>query len=104
MKPPPSEKKFPTVCPSCSSGLAARRFECARCGTSVEGSFDLPLLARLSPEDQTLVRRLVKSSGNLKDLAKQYGVSYPTVRNRLDELIARIEAMESEREVSKENE
>ncbi|MCL5268991.1 MAG: DUF2089 domain-containing protein [bacterium] len=90
------EKKLPNVCPSCGRGLTVRRFECERCGTSVEGAFGLPLLARLSPVDQTLVVSLIKASGSLKELARQYGVSYPTVRNRLDELIGRIEKLESE--------
>ena len=90
------EKKLPILCPSCARVLKVRRFECGHCATSVEGAFELPLLARLSSEDQTLVVSLIKASGSLKQLAGQYGVSYPTVRNRLDELIQRVTALESE--------
>lgn len=73
-----------------------RRIECSACGTAVEGSFELPVLARLTPEDQTFLLSLVKYSGSLKELAKAYGVSYPTVRNRLDALIDRIVALEKQ--------
>lgn len=51
-----------------------------------------PWLLALDEEDLHFVRRLVLASGSLKALASAYGVSYPTVRNRLDRLIARIEA------------
>src|SRR3990172_3377835 len=51
-------------------------------------------LAALDDEDLHFVKRFVLSSGSLKDMASQYGVSYPTVRNRLDRLIAKIGAAE----------
>jgi len=60
----------------------------------VEGSFGLPLLARLTPEDQVFALRFLQNSGNLKDMAKLYGVSYPTVRNRLDALIEQLGPLE----------
>ena len=85
---------MPAICPSCGEALAVRRLACSACDTAVEGCFALPVLARLTPEDQEFLLRLVKSSGSLKDLAKAYGVSYPTVRNRLDSLIARIHELE----------
>ena len=50
-----------------------------------------PLLA-LPPEDLNLITRLVLASGSLKDLAAAYGVSYPTIRSRLDKLIERLRA------------
>ena len=49
----------------------------------------------LNDEDQAFVRRFVLASGSLKELARVYGVSYPTVRLRLDKLIAKIEIWES---------
>ena len=86
---------LPTRCPSCGHVLDVARLGCPACNTVVEGAFSLPLLARLDPEDQTLVLNLVKSSGSLKDLARLYGVSYPTIRNRLDALIERIREAET---------
>ena len=96
------KNRFPTLCPSCGQLLRAVRLGCAACGTAVEGGYDLPVLTRLSPEDQTFILTLVKSSGSLKDLARLYGVSYPTVRNRLDALIERVVRLEAEATQEKE--
>lgn len=54
----------------------------------------------LSEEDLSFVRRFVLASGSLKAVATEYGISYPTVRLRLDRLIAKIQAFESERVIS----
>lgn len=90
-----NERRFPVDCPSCGHGLQARRFACSQCSTIVEGAFALPLLLRLSPEDQEFAINLIKASGSLKEMARQYGVSYPTVRNRLNDLIERIETLQT---------
>jgi hypothetical protein len=91
------EKKLPVSCPSCRALLRAKRFECPSCKTVVEGDFPLPVLGRLSDDEQVFVQHLIKYSGSLKDLARSYGVSYPTVRNRLDALIEHIQALEAEK-------
>jgi hypothetical protein len=83
-------KMIPVACPSCGKVLKVRRLECAACGTVVEGDFDLSPVARLTPEENQFVRVFIKCSGSLKDVARHYGVSYPTVRNRLDAIIERI--------------
>lgn len=49
----------------------------------------------LEPEDFTFMRNFILASGSLKEVARNYGVSYPTVRLRLDRLIAKIKVMES---------
>lgn len=72
------------------------RLRCHACGSCVEGDFGLGVLARLDGEDQQVVLSLVKSSGSLKDLASEYGVSYPTIRNRVDALIERVKQLEKE--------
>ena len=53
-----------------------------------------PWVAALAEEDLHFIRRFVLASGSLKALAGEYGVSYPTLRNRLDRLIAKVEAVE----------
>lgn len=90
-----SERYLPVKCPSCGDALHGERFSCPGCGTAVEGDFLLPTLARLSREEQQFVLDFVKSSGSLKQLAKLHSVSYPTVRNRVDALIASITRIES---------
>ena len=52
----------------------------------------------LSDEDLSFVKKFILASGSLKEVAKGYGISYPTVRLRLDRLIAKIEAVESTRQ------
>jgi len=88
------QKTIPTVCPGCGESLRARRFHCPQCATTVEGDFELPLLARLTQDEQALIVNLAKCGGSLKDLAQYYGISYPTVRNRLDALVARLQTLE----------
>ena len=84
------EPTLPTVCPGCSGLPHVVRLACPACGTSEEGQFALPLLVRLSPDDQDFVVSFLKASGSLKEMARLYGVSYPTMRNRLDALIDRL--------------
>jgi len=91
-------KLLPTLCPSCSHALAIKRLSCPQCGTEVEGFYDLPVLASLSRDDQDFIVRFVSASGSLKEMTKILGVSYPTVRNRLDDIIARLGRLQDERE------
>lgn len=86
----PIKPTLPTVCPGCSGQPQIVRLACPACGTAVEGQFGLPLLARLSPEEQDFLANFVKTSGSLKEMSRMYGVSYPTMRNRLDALIDRL--------------
>jgi hypothetical protein len=85
-------KRFPVNCPSCEQRLQVKRLVCEGCGTEVEGVYPLPPLAALSVEDQGFVCDFVKASGSLKEMAALLKVSYPTVRNRLDEVIDRLQS------------
>ena len=82
-------KKLPSFCPACREMLTVSRLQCAACGTGIDGLFDLPVLARLDDEDQDFVLQFVQVSGSLKEMAQRLRLSYPTVRNRLDEIIQR---------------
>jgi len=88
--------KLPVVCPSCQSCLEVTSLQCCQCNTEVKGHYPLSVLSRLSEEEQAFVIAFVKYSGSLKEIAKWKGLSYPTVRNRLDELIVNIETLEKE--------
>jgi hypothetical protein len=74
------------------------QLRCAACETQLEGRFTIPALLRLPEEDLRFIIAFVRSSGSLKEMAAQERVSYPTVRNRLDAIIARMEALEEDRE------
>ena len=88
------KKRLPLQCPACESPLRVGRMFCGECGTEVCGDFELPLLARLSEKEQQFILAFVNSSGSLKDMAKSMGISYPTVRNVLDDLIEKLIKME----------
>ncbi|MCO5175934.1 MAG: DUF2089 domain-containing protein [Thermomicrobiales bacterium] len=79
-------------CPSCEGELIVRELYCPTCDIQIRGSFAAPSPAaptlRLSQEQQAFLRLFVMSRGNLSDVERSLGVSYPTVRAKLDDLIA----------------
>jgi hypothetical protein len=81
---------LPTNCPSCRGEVTVSRLKCDACGTTLEGTFEIPALLKLAPDDLEFVVRFVKQSGSLKAMAKEYGLSYPTIRNRLDDIIRKL--------------
>lgn len=87
-------KKLPHLCPSCSSPLSVKSLSCSNCKTEVTGEFELPPLARLEANDRLFITDFVKSSGSLKLMAEKMKLSYPTVRNMLDEIIIRLNEIE----------
>lgn len=91
-------KVLPTLCPSCNNQLKVKSLICEQCGTEIHGQYELPPLARLRGDDQTFILEFMKASGSLKEMAKLLGLSYPTVRNRLDEIIERVKLAEKPEE------
>lgn len=87
-------KVLPTVCPACKNQLKVKQLVCEGCETQMEGLFDLPHLVKLPVDDQEFILEFVKASGSLKEMAKLLKLSYPTVRNRLDEIIERLKLAE----------
>ncbi|MYD51794.1 MAG: DUF2089 domain-containing protein [Dehalococcoidia bacterium] len=65
---------------------------------AIEGSFDLSPLARLSAEDQVFVMAFVQCHGSIKQMERIFGISYPTVKKRLDGIASRFEFVISEPE------
>ena len=91
--------RLPTQCPSCGGDLRVVRLACPDCGTAVHGDYRLAALSQLGREDQEFALTFILHSGSLKEMARLHRVSYPTVRNRLDDLIARLStAIESQTE------
>lgn len=85
-----NERRLPDICPSCSTALEVTSLGCDVCQTTVSGKFQLPILARLPAEEQKFILDFVKNSGSLKIMAQQLGLSYPTVRNLLDDIILKL--------------
>jgi hypothetical protein len=61
---------------------------------AIEGAFELPRLAQLSAEDQVFVAAFVRSHGSIKEMEQVFGVSYPTVKARLNRIAAGLELIE----------
>ena len=87
-------KILPTTCPACNNRLKVKSLICEQCETEIQGQYELPPLASLCPDDQAFILDFMKASGSLKEMAKLLGLSYPTVRNRLDEIIERVKLAE----------
>ena len=62
----------------------------------VEGRFELPQLARLSQEDQVFVTAFVRSHGSIKEMEKIFGVSYPTIKSRLNRIASSLEFVDTD--------
>jgi hypothetical protein len=75
------------TCPICSGELAVTRLHCRSCGTTLEGDFNVGRFARLSREQFALLESFLRSRGNLKEMERELGISYPTVRARVDALL-----------------
>lgn len=80
-------KALLTTCPSCAGPLHVGRIGCPACSLSIEGDFSFPSLLRLSPSQLDFVEVFIKNRGIIRDVERELGVSYPTVRARLDEVI-----------------
>ena len=74
-------------CPICAEQLAVARLDCVACGTRIEGSFALGRFHQLSPQHLEFLEVFIKARGNFKDVERELGISYPTVRSRLDAVI-----------------
>ena len=83
-------KRMPTTCPSCEGKLSVRRLRCEACETEVEGLYALPALANLDQNEQEFILTFIQASGSLKAMAAHMNLSYPTVRNLLDEIIEKL--------------
>ena len=70
-------------------------------GIAIEGSFELPQLARLSMDDQIFITAFVRSHGSIKDMERVFGVSYPTIKSRLTRIANSLEFVETNATPSK---
>jgi hypothetical protein len=75
------------ICPVCASDLSVTRLHCDACGTTLEGEFSVGRFNRLTREQMTLLESFLRSRGNLRDIERELGISYPTVRARVDALV-----------------
>lgn len=82
--------RAPRECPVCGDHLATTRLGCTSCGTEVSGLFTSCSYCGLGDADQDMLRVFLGSRGNMKELERFLGVSYPTARQRFSELLERL--------------
>jgi hypothetical protein len=75
------------TCPVCSDELTITRLHCRTCGTALEGEFGVGRFGRLDRDQMRLLESFLRSRGNLKEMERELGISYPTVRGRVDALV-----------------
>lgn len=98
--------KLLNKCPVCSSQLKVVKLSCDTCGTVVESDFSFSKFESLSEEQLKFAEIFLKNRGSIKDVEKEMGISYPTVRGKLDDVIAALgytvekEVTEKEKDVS----
>ncbi len=76
-----------STCPVCAGELAVTRLHCSTCGSTLEGEFSVGRFGRLTREQLTLLESFLRSRGNLRDMERELGISYPTVRGRVEALV-----------------
>lgn len=76
-----------STCPVCEGELLISRLHCRSCGTALEGEFGVGRFGRLTKEQLALLESFLRARGNLKEMERELGISYPTVRGRVDALV-----------------
>lgn len=78
-------------CPECKKAMKIGRMSCPSCNVSIEGDFEVSPLGNLSLDDQALVIAFVRHHGSIKKMESLFGISYPTVKNRLNAISAALD-------------
>jgi hypothetical protein len=76
-----------STCPVCAGELAVTRLHCGTCGTTLEGDFSVGRFGRLNRDQLALLESFLRSRGNLREMERELGISYPTVRSRVEALV-----------------
>jgi hypothetical protein len=84
---PRMEREVISNCPVCEARLQVTRLHCNTCGTTIEGEFNVGRFARLGRDQMSLLESFLRSRGNLRELERELGLSYPTVRGRVETLL-----------------
>jgi hypothetical protein len=81
------QREVISTCPVCEAQLQVTRLHCNTCGTTIDGEFGVGRFARLNRDQLSLLESFLRSRGNLRELERELGVSYPTVRGRVEALL-----------------
>ncbi len=75
------------TCPVCGDEMIITSLKCPSCQTTINGTFKLDKFSKLKKDHLEFIEVFVKSRGNIKEVERELGISYPTVRNKLDDVI-----------------
>jgi hypothetical protein len=93
-----------STCPVCEGELLISRLHCRSCGTALEGEFGVGRFGRLTREQLSLLESFLRSRGNLKEMERELGISYPTVRARVDALVRALDLGDGDAAVAEDEE
>ena len=77
-------------CPNCGDKMVITSYRCNSCYTEVSGEFEIDKFQRLDDEDKEFIELFLQKRGSIKDVGEEIGISYPTVRNRIDRIVGKL--------------
>ena len=77
-------------CPNCGDEMVITSYRCNSCYTEVSGEFEIDKFQRLDDEDKEFIELFLQKRGSIKDVGEEIGISYPTVRNRIDRIVGKL--------------
>ena len=89
-------------CPICSEQITITKMHCEYCETTIEGNFYFCKFCKLDNKQKEFLEIFIRSRGNLKEVEKEMGISYPTIRNKLEDITNILNGNYEERTISKE--
>ena|SRR5688572_18818745 len=78
-------------CPTCAKPMTITRYRCEHCNLNVDGQLELPPLAKLDIDEQVFVTAFMRTHGNIKRMEALFGISYPTVKNKLNAISKKLD-------------
>lgn len=77
-------------CPNCGGELIVTSYKCKKCATELKGNFEQDVFQNLSADEKEFVILFLKKRGSIKEVGSVIGMSYPTVRNRIDKIVKKL--------------
>jgi hypothetical protein len=90
-------RKLLEACPACGCEMIVTQQSCTCCNTSVAGTIQPTIFSKMSPQSLNFIEAFVKNRGNVKEMERELGLSYWTIRNQLNDVIAEL-GFEAEQE------
>ena len=92
---------IPNKCPSCDGKMVVVELCCDGCKTSIKGNFELPELACMNEAEDRFLKVFLSARGSIKEAERCLGISYPTVKSRLEALLAKLGLSQLQNEVKR---